>query len=299
MNILITGGLGFIGSRLAEHISKYNNIYILDFVPPAKKSATYKKLYKADIRNISEVKKVCKDIDAIIHLAAKSTPGDISNVDKFYDINIRGTINLLEAARTSGIKKFIFASSSSVYGNAPKPQKEEMPCMPNSFYGASKLTCENLCMLYGNLYGMDVAIPRFFTIYGPKGRSDMAVSRFIENIYSGKEIVIHGHGKIKKDFIHVSDVVESINRMLSTKSAGIVNIGTGRSIELNYLVKLIESELKKKGKTSYIEKQKWDMDTEADIEKARKTLKWEPKITVESGIKDTVKWWLSEAKPKL
>ena len=161
MKVLITGGSGFIGAHLIEKLSKNNDVHIMDFTEPLGK---YKKFHKADITNFEDVRNVCKNgFDAIVHLAAKSMPRDLSNVAEFYDINVRGTINILEVARRCDVKKFIFASSSSVYGNTKMPQNEDMQCIPNSFYGASKLACESFCLLYNRFYGIDVSIPRFFT----------------------------------------------------------------------------------------------------------------------------------------
>lgn len=290
MKILITGGSGFIGSSLLRAL-KGHEITVLDAIHPKGNAA----FVRADITKQEEVNDVCRGFDAIIHLAAKSTPRE-TDVHSFYDINVKGTLNMLEAARKNDVGKFIFASTSHVYGSAPSPQHESQPCFPNSFYGASKLACESMCLVYSNMHGIKVSLPRFFTVYGPEGRKDMAVLTFIENINSGKGITVYGEGRIKKDFVHVNDAADAVKLMLESKTTGPLNIGSGKAIELNYLIKLIEAEIGKKAVVIHVPMQKWDADSHADITKATKELKWQPRIAIEQGIKETTKWWLSKKK---
>lgn len=308
MKILITGGTGFLGTNIAERLCKKNSITLLDKISKDRMTEDFFtknkdkdiRFVEADILDEKEIRNVFRDNDygAVIHLAGKSDVREsVKNIAAFEAVNVRGTLNVLDACNDYGTKKIIFASSSSVYGNMKKEKflESDNTDKQASPYGATKKMAEICCNLYNSLYGLDILAFRFFTVYGPRGRLNMAVMRFIQSIDKGSVIEVHGDGKIRRDFIYVDDIIDAIEMSLKKKFGfDTLNIGSGKSHDLNYLVNLVEKDLGKKAKKKYIPIQKGDVfSTMASIEKAEKLLGWKPKTSLEDGIKKTAAWWKS------
>jgi len=283
--IIITGGCGFIGSSLTDFlINKGYEIYIIDnfsnnkITKPNKKS----KFYKIDIRNIDEINKI-KNVHAIIHLAAIA---DIliskDNEKKYFNNNLKGFQDVLNFCSNNKIKKLIFASSASVYGNKDKTAvKEHQSLDPGHYYAYSKLIGENMLKLYSKINKFDYTILRFFNIYGPK--SNAVISTFLAQKLQKKKITIFGNGKQKRDFLYIDDLCDAILKVLENKKAKneTYNLGSGKSISINEL----------KNKLSYkdyinLEKRNDDIEVSiANISKIKKHLNWFPKISIEEGLK--------------
>ena len=207
--------------------------------------------------------------------------------------NVTGTLNLLEIMKDKGIKKFVIASTSSLYAGQPMPFKENLPVnTPISPYAASKKGAEVMAYTYHYLYGIDVTIVRYFTVYGPAGRPDMSIFRFIKWIDEGKPIVIYGDGTQSRDFTYVDDIARGTIKAYETETGyEIINLGGNRPHELNYVIDLIEKYLGKKAEKIYKPFHKADLKaTWADIEKAKEILNWEPQVPLEEGLKRTVEW---------
>jgi len=310
--VLVTGAGGFIGSHLAERLvhSDYQVIGLDnfdDFYSPIVKwnniSALNKtdnfELEQGDIRDESLLTRIFKTnhIDAVIHLAARAgVRPSIKQPLLYQDINIRGTINLLEASRTFGIAKFIYASSSSVYGlNNKVPFKEsDKVDSPTSPYASSKAAAELYCRSYNYLYGLPMSVLRFFTVYGPRQRPEMATHLFTRMIDLGEEIPVFGDGTSKRDYTYVSDIVSGILQALTAQNRGfeIFNLGNSHPIALDSLIHLLEEALGKRAKIKSMPMQSGDVPiTFADISKAKKYLDYQPKVTIEEGISLFVQWY--------
>ena len=315
MRILVTGGAGFIGSHLCERLLEGGNEVVCvddfnDFYNPklkekniseCKKNTNFK-VYKADIRNKKNLAGVFRKekIDIVVHLAARAgVRPSILYPQLYADVNILGTMNLLELARKNNVKKFIFGSSSSVYGLNRKIPFNENDALENmiSPYAITKYAGERLCYHYHKLYNIPLVCLRFFTVYGPRGRPDMAVYKFTKLINENKGIEMYGDGSSKRDYTYVSDIVDGIMSAVNKKfDFEIINLGDSNPVELKYLIKLIEKNLGKKALIKKISNQPGDvLVTYADIRKAKKLLNYQPKIKIEEGIKRVVKWYLKEA----
>jgi nucleoside-diphosphate-sugar epimerase len=226
----------------------------------------------------------------------------IKNPHVYFTTNANGTLNLLELAKDTGVKKFVLASTSSLYAGQPMPFKEELPVnTPISPYAASKKAAEVTCYTYHYLYGIDVSIVRYFTVYGPAGRPDMSIFRFIYRIMKDQPIEIYGDGSQSRDFTYVDDIAEGTVRALKPLGYEIINLGGNNPHKLLEVVILIEKFLSKEAKIIYKDFHKADLKaTWADITKAKTLLGWEPKVPLEEGIKRTVQWfkenwdWLKE-----
>jgi len=311
---LITGGAGFIGSHLTDYLVKrgaevicYDNFskqYNGKLKNMNKRYGVKNhRLIKGDILNSEELSKEMKGIDVIFHLAAQ--PGvrySLINPVEVSRINIDGTINVLEAARRSDIKKIIFASSSSVYGN-PRylPVDEQHPREPISPYGLSKLVGEEYCNLYARLYGMNISVLRYFTVYGPRQRQDMAIYKFVESILKDKSPIVYGDGEQTRDFTFIDDIVQGtiLAAKYEKKGINIFNIGGGRRISVNNLLDLIIKfcEKEKVVEPIYQQKKLGDVvDNHADINKAIKTLGYNPQTTLEIGLRKFIDWYVKQAK---
>jgi UDP-glucuronate 4-epimerase len=311
--ILITGGAGFIGSHLIEKLLKdRHHIYCLDnfsnYYDPKIKKTNIKnfldkenfKLVIADIRDKKELKRIFKrfKFDRVVHLAAQ--PGvkfSLKNPSLYMDINISGTLNILDACRDYKIKGLIFGSSSSVYGNTNQiPSSEEGELKPISPYGISKLAAERLCYCYNQLYHLSITILRLFTVYGPRQRPDMAIYKFIKLINENKEIKLYGNGKTKRDYTYISDIVDGIISALKKDfNFEIINLGNSQPIVLYHIISLLEKNLNKKAKIKYYPEQPSDPSiTFADISKAKKLLNYRPKVKIQEGIKRFMDWYKHE-----
>lgn len=308
--IFVTGAAGFIGwatSKLLlnKGLTVIGIDNINDYYDPKIKELRLKDLqgfsnfifYKSDIENLEELKHIFDKhkIDGVINLAARAgVRASVENPWGYLDTNVKGTINLLECVRLYGIKSFVLASTSSVYGDTDKmPFKvfynTDRPLAP---YPASKKAAEVFCYSYHYLYGLNTIIPRYFTVYGPFGRPDMSIFKFIKKIDEGKPITIYGDGKQKRDFTFVEDIAEATVACLNLTGYKILNLGNDRPVELIYVVKIIEDLLGKKAEISWQPRHPADIyATWADITEARQLIGWSPKTTIEEGIKKTVEWY--------
>ncbi|NOX21356.1 MAG: NAD-dependent epimerase/dehydratase family protein [Nitrospirae bacterium] len=310
MVIFVTGVAGFIASKVAEMLLQRGDTVvgiddINDYYDPALKNWRLKRLYeysdfifvKGDIVDYEVVKKIFSqyDFDACINLAARAgVRASVQDPWVYLDTNVKGTINLLECCKDRGVKKFVLASTSSLYGFNEMPfsetQRTDTPLAP---YGATKKAAEALCYSYHYLYGLDIIIPRYFTVYGPAGRPDMSIFKFIKNIDTGKPIPVFGDGKQKRDFTYIDDIADGTVRCLDLTGYEIINLGNDNSVVLMYVINLIEKALNKKANINWLERHPADVEaTWADISKARSMLGWQPKVKIEEGIERTVKWYM-------
>jgi len=308
--IFVTGVAGFIASKVAEMLLQRGDTVvgiddINDYYDPALKNWRLKRLYeysdfifvKGDIVDYEVVKKIFSqyDFDACINLAARAgVRASVQDPWVYLDTNVKGTINLLECCKDRGVKKFVLASTSSLYGFNEMPfsetQRTDTPLAP---YGATKKAAEALCYSYHYLYGLDIIIPRYFTVYGPAGRPDMSIFKFIKNIDTGKPIPVFGDGKQKRDFTYIDDIADGTVRCLDLTGYEIINLGNDNSVVLMYVINLIEKALNKKANINWLERHPADVEaTWADISKARSMLGWQPKVKIEEGIERTVKWYM-------
>lgn len=308
--VLITGGAGFIGSHLTKKLAKNKRIIIIDnfnnYYDPKLKEDRLRiflknikfKLYSSDIRNLSNLKTIFKNhkIDKICHLAAMAgVRYSVEKPELYEDVNIKGTLNILNLTHQFKIKNIVFASSSSVYGNNKKiPFSEnDTTDFPASPYGATKKANELFFQVYHHLYGLNCTLLRFFTVYGPWGRPDMACFKFTNNIFNNKPIDLYNYGKMERDFTYIDDIVSGIVSALEKNySFEIINLGHNKPVTLKYFIEIIEKETGKKAKKNLIPHQPGDvLKTYANINKAKKMLNFKPKTTIEQGLKSFVKWY--------
>lgn len=309
-SILITGAVGFIGSHLAGLLFKHDNYLILvdnfnDYYKGKEenfreitKNFEEKKdfdLHRIDLTNISLLKKIDKDIDFIFHLAAQAgVRYSIENAAEVTYNNIVSTINIFEYALNNNVKKVTFASSSSVYGNPIyTPLDEEHPKNPISPYAVSKLCSEIHADYYYRENNLPVTSLRFYTVYGPRGRPDMAIRKFFNLILQEKEISIYGNGNQLRDFTYVSDIVNGLILASEKNEANgqIFNLGMSNPIKVNDLVDKMYAITRKPKNIRYIEKQKGDVDiTYSNTKKANEILSYYPKIDIDEGLKRTYEW---------
>ena len=307
--VLVTGAAGFIGWKTVEMLLKKGyevvgidnlNTYYDVRLKKYRLSLLNKYenfiFYKKDIENIEELDAIFKkyQFSAIINLAARA--GVRSSIEKpelYLRTNALGTLNILQMMKKYDIKKLILASTSSLYASQNMPFKEDLPVnTPISPYAASKKAAEMLCYAYHYLYGFNITILRYFTVYGPAGRPDMSIFRFIYLIQRGLPIEVYGDGTQKRDFTFVDDIAKGTVEALKLRSYHIINLGNNSPVELNYVIRLIEKYLNKKAKIKYREFHKADIKaTWADIKKAEELLNWRPQTGIEEGIKKTVEWF--------
>ena len=310
MVIFITGGAGFIGSHLCERLLKDGKEVIAvddfnDFYDPERKKKNIRdflknkkfKVYKEDIRDKDRIKKIFENnkIEVIVHLAARAgIRPSMENPLLYIDVNVNGTLAMLELAKEFNIKKFIFASSSSVYGSNEKIPFSEDDAINNplSPYAITKIAGEQLCRIYSKLYGIDIICLRFFTVYGPRGRPDMAPYKFTNLIMKNKEIEVYGDGSSKRDYTFISDIIDGVAAAIEKElKFEVINLGDSNPVELKYLIKLIEKNTGKKAKIKLMPEQKGDVPiTYADISKAKRLLGYTPKVKIEEGVKRLVEW---------
>lgn len=307
MGILVTGGAGFIGSNIAiELIEQGYDVRILDNFARGKfenieniKEKT--ELVNGDIRDLETLKKATKDIEYVLHQAAiPSVPKSIEDPLASNSVNINGTLNTLLASRDSNVKRLVFASSSSVYGNSPVlPKKETLEPNPISPYGLTKLVGERYCRLFYELYGLETISLRYFNIFGPRqdieSQYASVIPKFIRAILSNRPPTIFGDGKQSRDFTFVKNVVEANILAIKAKSNAVgkvFNIACGRKTTINELAEKINKILKKDIKPEYTKPRKGDIKHSlADISRAKELLGYEPKYGLERGLKLTIDWF--------
>jgi len=315
-NILITGAAGFIGSHLSEQLLKAGSrIICLDnldsFYDPQIKRENLKPLLannnftliEGDIRDLELLTDIFEGnrIDVIVHIAARAgvRPSIIEPL-LYYDVNVRGTTNLLEMAKKYHVKKFIFASSSSVYGENKKVpfSEDDNVDYPISPYAATKKAGELIAFTYHHLYGIPVCCLRFFTVYGPRQRPEMAIHKFTRLIYEGKSIPVYGDGTSRRDYTYINDIIAGITASIDTElSYEIINLGESKTVRLSELISLIEENLQKKAEIEWLPEQPGDVPvTFADINKARRLLGYDPCVDIKEGVGRFVKWFLEREK---
>jgi UDP-glucuronate 4-epimerase len=311
MRILVTGGAGFIGSHLVEKLlSTGHGVSILDdfndFYDPQIKRANIQAvasdigIHQVDLRDSAAINSLFhrEKFDAIAHLAARAgVRPSIRQPQLYYDTNVDGTLHLLEAARLTGIERFIFASSSSVYGNSKTiPFSENLHLTQTiSPYAATKIAGEFLCSTYSHLYGMRVVALRFFTVYGARQRPDLAIHQFTRRIQAGEPIDQYGDGTTRRDYTYIDDTIQGV--MAALKYEGplfdLFNLGESETIQLKDLIAAIEQALGRKAKINQLPEQPGDMRvTCADISKARKLLGYNPTTQLSAGLPKFVDWFL-------
>ena len=310
IKILVTGIAGFIGSNLGEHLIKgdfkiigidnfdpfYNRTTKLNNLELLSKAPGFK-FYEADIRDISSLRSVfnAEKPDIIIHLAAKAgIRPSLKDPKAYYDVNVMGTLNILEMMKEFNISKMIFGSSSSIYGNNKKVPFSENDSVDNpiSPYASSKKSCELLCHTYHHLYDFDIFCLRFFTVYGPRQRPDLAIHKFTKLIMEGNPIPFYGDGSTERDYTYIDDIVNGIlGAMNNLNGYDIFNIGESKTISLSKMVTTLENII---GKIAILEKlpmQPGDVEkTYADISKAKQILGYNPTFSFEEGIEKFIKW---------
>lgn len=296
MKALITGCAGFIGSNLTDYLLEkgyevtgidcFTDYYSKKLKKANIANALKNKNFKFIEENILNIEEYPK-VDYIFHMAAqagvRASWGE--NFDIYTKNNVEATQKLLEFYKDLKIKKFIYSSSSSVYGDSKLPMHEESLLKPVSPYGVTKLAAEHLCYLYWKNYNVPTISLRYFTVYGPRQRPDMAINKFIKAIFNKEKIIVYGDGEQTRDFTYIDDVVNAI--VLSAESyvkGEVFNIGGGSRISINELIKEIERLTKHEAFVKYIKKQEGDViDTQADLTKIR-GLSWNPEIDIHSGL---------------
>jgi UDP-glucuronate 4-epimerase len=312
-NIIVTGGAGFIGSHLVDRLLAENSWHVTvvddfnDFYSPRIKRRNISSnlsnpnftLFEADIRDCESLRNIFKSrkFDCIVHLAARAgVRPSLSEPTLYAETNINGTLNLLELAREFGVKQFVFASSSSVYGmNAKIPFSEaDMVSNPISPYAATKAAGELLCHTFSHLYDLRTICLRFFTVYGARQRPDLAISYFSKLISEGKPIPVFGDGKTRRDYTYIDDILQGVRAAIDYDQSKheIFNLGESETTELTTLISLLESSL---GKTAIIDRkpiQPGDVPlTFSDISKAKKLLNYDPQTKIEDGIRKFIDWF--------
>jgi UDP-glucuronate 4-epimerase len=311
MAILVTGGAGFIGSHLCEALLRSGReVYALDnfdeFYSPAVKqqnlsvcrTAPRFQLVVGDIRDEQRVASLFAThpgIDTVVHLAARAgVRPSIEEPLLYTDVNIRGTAVLLEAARQHGVKRFIFASSSSVYGNNRKVPFAESDNVdfPISPYAATKKAGELLCHTYHHLFALDITCLRFFTVYGPRQRPDLAIHKFARLIEAGRPIPVFGDGSLRRDYTYIDDIIAGTTSAID-RCAGfhIYNLGESQPVALRELIAALEAALGRKALIERHPLQPGDVDqTYADVTRARTELGYRPATSLDTGLKNFVSW---------
>jgi UDP-glucuronate 4-epimerase len=309
-NYLVTGAAGFIGSRVTEIlIDQGHTVTGVDNMNDAydvrMKEHRLRKLQslpgfefqKLDISDRAAVQSL-PAFEAVINLAARAgVRASVENPWIFVETNVTGTLNLLDFCRRQGIRKFILASTSSIYGaNAPLPTPEtadsDHPMQP---YAASKKAAEALCHSYHSLYGIDVSVVRYFTVYGPAGRPDMSMFRFTKWISEGLPVRLYGTGEQSRGFTYVDDIARGTIAALKLPGYEIINLGGHEVITMNGLISMLEKRIGRKAIIERHPPNPADMNTnQADVTKARQLLAWQPKVGLDEGVTSLVEWYRAE-----
>ena len=320
MRLLVTGCAGFIGAKTCELLLDEGNEIVgvdslNDAYDPKLKHWRLSRLKERDgftmlqlnIDDASALAAIPKPeaLDAVVNLAARAgVRPSVEMPSVYYQTNVLGTLNLLELCREQGIKKFLLASTSSLYGEGERPFVEDAPTdRVLSPYAASKKAAEVLCYTYHKLHGIDVTIPRYFTVYGPAGRPDMSIFRFIKWIAEGETLQLSGDGSQERDFTYVEDIARGTIAGLTPLGFEIINLGNDNPAPLMSVINRIEALLDRKSKIQREPMHPADVSaTWANITKAKKMLRWQPEVGLDEGIRRTVDWyiehreWASEVK---
>lgn len=301
MNCLVTGGAGFIGSNLVQLLlQKGHRVTVLDTLNTGFRSnlpLDQVHFINGDIRDYSIVQKAVENTEAVFHLAA--SVGNTKSIEHpFIDAttNYIGTLNLLEASRHAGVKRFVFSSSAGIFGELKTfPINEDHPVEPDTPYGAAKLGAEKLALSYGKLHGIGVVVLRYFNVYGPNQRYDEygnVIPKFVFRLLKGEKINIYGDGEQTRDFINSRDVALANYLAATTGATGPYNVGSGTSITINKLADMILSALgKTKDSVQYAPPRAGDVrDSKADLTRITAKLGFTPSVTLEQGIPEYVAW---------
>jgi nucleoside-diphosphate-sugar epimerase len=312
MRVLVTGAAGFIGWKTTElllseghtvvGVDNFNDAYdvrlkewrLVQLLPHHNFQ-----FHRLDICDLECLKPLFEDgFDGVINLAARAgVRYSVENPWVYLDTNVTGTLNLLELCRQHGVRKFVLASTSSLYGkNNPVPFREDANTDgPLSPYAASKKAAEALCYTYHHLYGLDVTVLRYFTVYGPAGRPDMALFKFVEWISAGEPVVIYGDGQQSRDFTYVDDIARGTVAALRPLGYEVINLGSDRPVVLLDALRRIEELMGRRAEIRWEEPHAADMRaTWADIRKARSLLSWQPQTVLEDGLNALVEWYASK-----
>ncbi|MGB7070509.1 MAG: GDP-mannose 4,6-dehydratase [Pyrinomonadaceae bacterium] len=311
--ILITGGAGFIGSHLVDHLLREGGwqITVIDdfndfYSPEIKRENSARhfpypnyRLIEADIRDRKELNSAFERyaFDVVVHLAARAgVRPSLAEPVLYYETNVNGTLNLLELVKKHGIKQFVFGSSSSVYGiNGKVPFAEDDRIhQPISPYASTKAAGELMCHTYSHLYDIRTVCLRFFTVYGPRQRPDLAIHKFSKSVRDGKPIQVFGDGSTRRDYTYVDDIIQGVRAAIDYDGSihEVFNLGESQTTELSRLIELIEENLGKKAVIERRPLQPGDVPiTFADISKAKRLLGYDPKTKIEQGIPKFVEWF--------
>lgn len=308
---LVTGGAGFIGSHLVDRLLEagamvevvdnfdpfYSAAIKLENIAAQLRHPAYR-LHEVDLRNFGALDTIIGSnrFDAIIHLGAKAgVRPSVTSPLEYQEVNIAGTLNLLELARKHRVGRFIFASSSSIYGpSAIPPFREDAPLLPISPYAATKAAGELLCHTYSHLHGLPVVCLRFFTVYGARQRPDLAIHKFARQIADGQPIHVYGDGLAQRDFTYIDDILQGVLAAIEYDATPfeVINLGESRTITVNRLIELLEEALGRTARVEYHPPQPGDMPlTHANVEKAVRLLDYHPSTPIESGIGRFVEWF--------
>jgi UDP-glucose 4-epimerase len=313
MRILITGGAGFIGGHLAEtFVADGHDVVVLDNFDPyydrrikeqnvgagraaASGSNGSYELVRGDVRDLDVVEDLVADVEYVYHEAAQAGVRADIGPRKYDEVNVDGTLNVLDTARDHDVERLVLASSSSVYGR-PRylPYDEEHPTTPVSPYGASKLAAERYAMVYGDRYGVPVVALRYFTVYGPRMRPNMAISNFVLRCINGDPPVVYGDGQQTRDFTYVADVRAANRALLGTDAADgeVLNVGSTDTISIETLACEIRDQLAPDLEIEYTEGYDVDADhTHANVEKASELIGYEPTNDIRDGVQEFVDWY--------
>ena len=314
--VLVTGGAGFIGSHLVDRLLERENEVVCydnlnDFYTPDEKRCNIAShsadplflFVEGDIRDAEALEKVVLQWrpDMIVHLAAQAgVRPSVLEPEICESVNVRGTLNILEAAKKAGVRKFIFGSSSSVYGlNKKVPFSEDDSLLkPASPYAASKIAGEAFCHTYAHLYGIQVVSLRFFTVYGPRQRPDLAIRKFAEKMLRGEEVTLYGDGSSARDYTYIDDIVQGVLSAMSYTGAAydVFNLGNSNPVLLIDLVRALEKSLGREARIKWADEQPGDVPiTYADVTKAEKLLGFQPAISLEEGLRNFAGWLLGRA----
>ena len=311
-NYIVTGAAGFIGARTAELLIKDGNTVVgidnlNDAYDPRMKDYRLERLqsmsgftfHKLDISDKSVIESFLgQSFDGVIHLAARAgVRASVDNPWIFVDSNVTGTVNMLEIARKTGTPKFVVASTSSIYGaNPPYPTPETASSSePLQPYAASKKGAEAMCHAYHHLHGIDVSVVRYFTVYGPAGRPDLALFRFVQWVTEGRPVLVNGDGEQSRGFTYIDDIARGTILALKPVGYEVINLGGHEVITINNLIKLIEDVIGKQADVQHGPPNPADMFTNwADVSKAGALLGWEPQYDMRSGVEKLVEWYNAE-----
>jgi UDP-glucose 4-epimerase len=314
MRILVTGGAGFIGGHLAEQfVTDDHDVVVLDNFDPfydrrikehtvemcqttAEEGDGSYDIVEGDIRDEEFVTETVTDVDLVYHQAAQAGVREsVENPRKYDEVNVDGTLNVLDAAREHDIERVVLASSSSVYGGAQDPPYDEaLRTAPVSPYGVSKLAAEQYGMAYNEVYDLPVVALRYFTVYGPRMRPNMAISNFVPRCLNGKSPVVYGTGEQTRDFTFIDDVVTANRTLVDTDRADgeVLNIGSTDTIEIKALAGEVRDQLAPETEIVFADRHDADAEhTQAAVEKAERLLDYEPTYTVREGVREFIEWY--------